>query len=122
MYDIQVISFIRQLLPPHIRKENIIAFCATLFAPITNLFAVFATYRRSAKLEITATGQIIVLEYNLNRLMGLPVGYIYLAGSVNRDFSVLIPDTLTEQEEEVIRRYVEAHKLIGKSFEIIRNI
>jgi hypothetical protein len=122
MYDIQLISFIRQLLPPHLRKVRIIALCATLFAPLDNLFTAFANYRRAAKLEITATGQIIVLEYNLSRLVGLPVGYIYLAGSVNADFSVLIPTTLTAQQEEEIRRYVAAHKLIGKSFEIVRNI
>ena len=122
MYDLQIITFIRQLLPPMLRKGRLIALCATLFAPIDNLFTLFANYRRAATLEITATGQVVVLEYNMSRLMGLPVGYIYIAGSVNRDFSVLIPNTLNAQQEEEIRRYVEAHKLIGKSFEIVRNI
>lgn len=122
MYDLQMISFIRQLLPPNLRKGRLIALCATLFAPIDILLTLFASYRRAARLEITATGQVVVMEYNMSRLMGLPIGYIYIAGSPNRDFSVLIPNTLNAQEEEVIRRYVDSHKLIGKSFEIVRNI
>jgi hypothetical protein len=122
MYNIQLLSFIRQLLPPHIRKPRVIAMCVVLFTPLSNLFDTFAAYRRTAKLEITATGQVIVLEYNLCRLMSLPTGYIYIAGSVYADFSVLIPNSLNAQQEEQIRQYVEGHKLIGKSFEIIRNI
>lgn len=122
MYEIQLIAFIRQLLPPNLRKASVIAFCATLFAPIASLFTALSNYRRYAKLEITATAQVVVLEYNMCRLMGLQVGYIYIAASIGYDFSVLIPDFLTAQQEEQIRQYVAAHKLVGKSFEIIRNI
>lgn len=122
MYDLHLESFVKQLLPPDKRKPINIAFLKVIFTPIHNMFLAFATYRRNATLEITATGQVVVLEYNLSRLMGLPVGYIYIAGSVNNDFSILIPNSLTTQQEEQIRRYVGAHKLIGKSFEIIRNV
>lgn len=122
MYEIDLIAFIRQLLPPNIRKASIIAFCATLFAPVANLLTSLSNYRRHSKLEITATAQVVVLEYNMCRLMGLQVGYIYIAASVNYDFSVLIPDWLTAQQEEQLRQYVHAHKLVGKSFEIIRNV
>ena len=121
-YDLHLTAFIRQLLPPNLRKEPLISILQVLLRPIDNLFTSFANYRREANLEITATGQIIVLEYNLSRLMGLPVGYIYIAGSPNVDFSVLIPTFITSRQEEIIRQYVEAHKLCGKRFEIIRNV
>lgn len=115
-------AFIRQLIPPMIRKEPLISLCEVVFRPMKTLFQEFFNYSHEATLEITATGQIIVLEYNLCRLMSLPINYIYIAASSHADFAVLVPDFLTSKQIEIIRRYVEAHKLSGKSFEIIVNV
>jgi hypothetical protein len=122
MYNIHFTAFIRQLLPPPIRKEPLISICEVLFRPMKSLFTAFAAYRREATLEITATGQVAVLEYNLSRLAGLPVNYIYITGSSNADFAVLVPDFMTSKQVEEIRLYVAAHKLLGKSFEIVINV
>lgn len=122
MYDLHLESYVRQLLPPQRKKPQAIALFRTILSQIAAMFNVFSDYRRESTLEITATGQVAVLEFNLCRLMGLPANYIYISGSYTQDFAVLIPASLTAKEEEECRRYVEKHKLIGKSFEIIRNI
>lgn len=122
MYNIHLEAYVRQLLPPHHRKPILVALLRTLFKKVGDLFTEFNDYRRDSYLEITATGQVLTMEFNLSRLIGLPMNYIYIADSNSADFAVLIPDTLTRLEEEKIRAYVEAHRLSGKSFEIVRNV
>lgn len=121
MYDLHLEAYVRQLIPIHRRLPKNVSLVRTLLKPIGTLFELFANYRRAATLASTSTGQIAVLEYNCNRIAGLPSGHIYITDSVNKDFAVLVPPSVSLLIREQISVHIERYKLAGKTFEIVIN-
>lgn len=122
MYDLHLEAYVRQLIPLKRRLAKNVAFVRTLLKPSSTLFELFADFRTESRLAVSSTGQVAVLEYNCNRIAGLPSGYIYITDSSNVDFAVLIPPSVSVSKREEIRQHIERYKLAGKIFEIVINV
>lgn len=71
---INFINYLRQLLPPHKRQTNRIAFLVSLAAPLQSLFDSFYMYRDDSRMMFNVNSQVMVLEGYLRKKYNDPIG------------------------------------------------
>lgn len=117
-----LLSFIRQLLPPHHRKPVIVALLRWLFGPAERLFRdVESLLNRFVGLA-QANGQMKSLEYALNVAAGFPSGDgpIYLLNGNGRfDFQVVIPTGVPADIMSALVVTLERYRLKSKRYRIV---
>jgi len=67
-------NLIRQLLPPHKRQPNRMAFLRGLIAPLQSLFDSFNAYRNDSRMMFNVNSQVKVLEGYLRKKYNEPLG------------------------------------------------
>lgn len=65
-YLIDIYAYIKQAIPFHLQKEPLQSWIKALLAPLQELNATFDVTAKSAKYEVSFTGQVIYLEHLLN--------------------------------------------------------
>lgn len=116
-----ILSFIRQLLPPHHRKPVTIALLRVLFGPAERLFRDIETLFNKLLGRAQSNGQMKSLEYALNVAAGFPSGDgpIYLLnGSGKFDFQVVVPTGVPADIMSAIVVTLERYRLKSKRYRI----
>ena len=72
-WKVDIVKFMRQLLPPMLRSPFLVAWLRALIAPLRELASWFASDREDRLEELRITPQAGVLEWVLNARLGLPV-------------------------------------------------
>jgi hypothetical protein len=120
MFDL--VSFIRQYMPPQKRTAVTLALTRLLFSPINFLFQVATQTRDQLITQAQATGQVLVLEELLNRVaFGSAIGSVYvLDGNFTTvDFQVIVPPGTSASVISNLTGVVDAYRLPGKRYEIV---
>lgn len=123
MFDLT--SFIRQLLPPHRRQPLTIALARVLFGPAQSIMSDLATKRTSLLDQVRTTGQTMVLEDLLTRMVATysnSTVYIAEGNSVNYDFTVIVPADVPATFYGTIQAVVDRYKQAGKRYQIAKGI
>lgn len=71
MFNIDWNKFAGWLLPSYLKKERMFAWVQVMLAALKNLYAQFMTFRVATRMQIAITNQTMVLEDELNKLLGL---------------------------------------------------
>ncbi|MEZ0611923.1 hypothetical protein ACAW74_25650 [Fibrella sp. WM1] len=122
MFDL--ISFIRQYLPPTWRKSRTIAMIQVLLSPITTLFTRAQVLSETLLFKAGAGGQVATLEYALNLAAGLDSGVIYIVDGnfIDHEFQIVVPATLSANVISQLRDTVDALKLPSKRYKVVTEI
>lgn len=78
MYNYDVWTFIKQLLPPSLRQVDLQALCWAAVWPIKEYLAGLPAYAETVKLQAAWNSQIIVFESALNDSFPVAAGGIYI--------------------------------------------
>ena len=123
MFDL--ISYIRQNLPPHLRTALNVGLINVLYAPMASLLLAIAQTRSRMLYDARANGQVAVLEELCNSaVFGDAIGTIYLLDSnaSTVDFQVVIPGGMPEAQKSVLRGILDTNKQAGKRYEFVEDL
>lgn len=119
MYKISIRSFVYFLIPPLRRKARALAIAIILLNPHELILQLFTTYIERTNHKISATGQVLMLKYNIAKLLGIPRNTVRITYSNRTDFRVYLPITLSDEKRELAKWYILRHKAAGFSHEIV---
>jgi len=69
LFSFNIDEFIRQLLPPFLRKEKLIDWHRAMLHPLKKLYGLFKAYRQGSLKRLRYNGQTIILENLLNDVL-----------------------------------------------------
>lgn len=121
MFDL--LSFIRQLLPPPLRLPVSLGLVRVLYSPVMALFDAVQQANSDTVSTASSTGQVAVLEDLLNQAtFGSGVGAVYIldGDGVNYDFQVVTPAGLPLDTLNRMNDILTTHHLLGKRF-VVQN-
>lgn len=77
-YHFDPVRFAREMLPPLLRSDVLLALLQSVLRPLTDLLEEFARYRESVHIRLNTTGQSYSLSGALTAKYRLPEGVIYI--------------------------------------------
>ncbi|MFC5407998.1 hypothetical protein ACFPMF_01665 [Larkinella bovis] len=119
---LDLISYIRQALPPSSRTPLKIALTRMLFTPILTVWAYLDALQESFLPRATASGQTAILRHLLNQAIGLSNEIYIVDGNFSTvDFQVVIPDGSTPDLATTgkLIEVLERHHLTSKRYKIV---
>ncbi len=66
MYNLDFTALVRQLLPPLLRRERLLAVTNAVTAPVRDLYAQLLAYQPNVRRELSYNAQVILFEKGLN--------------------------------------------------------
>ena len=78
VYNVDLQTFARKLLPPVLRTPTMLALLKVVVSPLGVIYALFLIYRQDTKDIVTAAGNVIAFEHYLNALFRFPGKKIHI--------------------------------------------
>jgi hypothetical protein len=118
-----LLSFIRQALPPSYRTPLKIALTRMLFTPIMTAWKALDTLQESLVPRATASGQTAVLRSLLNQALGFTHEIYIVDGNFRTvDFQVVIPIGVTADQIAVASEILSKYHLTTKRYSISTSV
>ncbi len=122
MYFLDLYRVILQIFPPNWRfKEDgtdspKVDFLHVILTPFKHLLNDFEIFRNESELNINLTAQVMVVENHIRNITGESYG-VYVADTAINQFSVNVPATSTNKENE-IRQFLNKVIPLGRNYTI----
>ncbi len=113
-------DYVRQLTPYYKRNDRFQGVLRSVFAPIQTLINDWSIFEQSTIRLVNQNGTAWSLQFYLNRLFEFQQGTIKISSVENGGFKVIVPPQLTQNQRDILARYVNKHKLAGVSY-LIQN-
>jgi hypothetical protein len=113
-------DYVRQLTPYYKRNDRFMAVLRSLFAPIQTQINDWSIFEQQLIRLVNQNGAAWSLQFYLNRLFEFQQGTIKIQNNANGGFKVIVPPQLTQNQRDILARYVDKYKLAGVSY-LIQN-
>lgn len=113
-------DFVRQLTPYYKRSPMWLALLRSIFIPIQRQANEWSIFEQQLYRDVYRNGTSWSLQYFLNRDFEFAQGTITVQNQENGGFFVLVPTQLTNNQRDIIAKYVDKYKLAGISY-LIQN-
>lgn len=117
MFVVDIVSYVRQLLPPSYRDPSTVGYISVLFRPLAYLISQFNDFAYRTLYDIGSAGQVFVLQHVLRESVH-PSITIADGNFSSFDFRVLVPPGLTNEETALLTSLLERYRLHSRRYDV----
>ncbi len=117
MLIVDIISYVRQLLPPSYRNPSTTGMISVLFRPIVHLINEYNAYLSLLQFDIANPVQVLALQHILREYVH-PAIRVVDGNFQEIDFRVLVPPALTNEENALLVSLLERYRLHSRRYDI----